>query len=171
MDPRTAGHPSAMRKVSGLAIVFLLAACGGKIAGDGSASGARGTGGYDAPPASPAPPASASASASPSPFDPPVATTPPMSGLAQPPGGNSVEDACAAICERNGQCGADQPDCKDTCADEIRSAASCSAEASTYIHCYAQNLAEGCAALPPVCERAYCAYTTCAGKVVPDYCH
>lgn len=155
------------------AFAFTLAACGGKIAGDQRASsgedptrdpssGATSGSGFD-------PGNASSATQEPSsPFPP---STAPPSGLAQTPGGRTVDDACAAICERNGNCGAGQPDCQQYCADEINGASACSGEANAYIQCYAANLLDnGCAALPPVCETAYCAYTRCAGKVVPTYC-
>ena len=165
-----------MRNTSGLgiALLFLLAACGGKIAGEGSALGAKttegdprgsgtasGTGsGVDPAPApSPTPPSPSA------PFG-----TPPASGVAEPNGGHTVEDACAAICERNAQCGADTPDCQASCSSEIHGASACAPQANAYIQCYASNLATGCAELPPVCEGAYCAYTICTGKVVPNYC-
>jgi hypothetical protein len=145
-------------------------ACGGKIAGDGTSTGISGA----TDPSSGADPttaASGSASPSPSSSFPPFSSPPPPSGLQQPSAGHTVDDACAAICERNGSCGAGQSDCQDHCTTEINGAVACSAQASTYIHCYADNLLDGCAALPPVCEDAYCAYTLCAGKVVPSYCH
>ena len=168
------GHPSnePVPTTSRLLVTFTftLAACGGKIAGDQRTSTGGGdpsrnptsSSGFD-----PAPGTSAT-QAPPSPFAPFAA--PPSGGLAQPSGGRTVDDACAAICERNGQCGATQSDCEDSCSAEIHGAASCSAQANAYIQCYAQNLLPGCAALPPVCESAYCAFTICAGKVVPDYC-
>lgn len=166
------GHPSnkPVRNTSRLLVTFTftLAACGGKIAGDqrapiGDDSSRDPTSGSGFDP-TPAPSGTQQAS---SPF---AAFPAPSSGLAQPSGRPSVDDACAAICERNGECGAAQSDCKDSCADEIRGASSCSAQANAYIQCYAQNLLPGCAALPPACESAYCAYTICAGKVVPRYC-
>lgn len=156
------------RLVLTLALTF-AAACGGKIAGD-----QRTTSGDDSsrdPTASsgaaPAPGSSATQQPS-SPFVP--STAPSSGGLAQPSGAHAVDDACAAICERNGQCGTAPPDCKDSCSTEITGAVACSAQANAYIQCYAANLLPGCAALPPVCESTYCAYTLCAGKVVPDYC-
>jgi hypothetical protein len=167
------GHPSnkPVRNPSRLLVTFTfaLAACGGKIAGDERASSGKDpsgdpTSGSGLDPA----PASSGTQQPSSPFAP---FTAPPSGLPQPSGGRTVDDACGAICERNGECGATQTDCKDSCADEIRGAASCSAQANAYIQCYADNLLPGCAALPPVCEGDYCAYTICAGKVVPRYCH
>ncbi len=150
-----------------------LLACGGKIAGgDPSANGGDPNGGASAGAGGsgagldPTPAPSAS-SQPPSPFAP---YNPPAGGLQQPPGGRTVDDACGAICERNGQCGAGQSDCKESCANEINGAVACSAQANAYIQCYASNLLPGCAALPPVCEAAYCAFTICAGKVVPGYC-
>jgi hypothetical protein len=161
-----------------------LAACGGKIAGDGrsssgsdpnasgattsrgggSGSGGSGSGGVVFPA-----PASSSSDQSPSgPFTPPPSSS--GNGLGQPPDGPSVYDACAAICERNAKCGADSPDCAESCSSEIHGATTCAAQANAYIRCYAANLDSGCAELPPVCENAYCAYTICAGKVVPGYC-
>ena len=104
----------------------------------------------------------------------PSAGQEPASSVAADPGGlpqgvtARSEDPCATICERDGACGAGQTDCHQHCADDLRGRA-CALEATTYLRCYAENL-EGCAALPPVCERAYCAYTVCAGKVVPSYC-
>jgi hypothetical protein len=153
-----------------------LAACGGKIAPDGrsssggdpTASGATSSGsstGVVFPPPAP------SSSDQPSwPLTPSPSPSSPTGGLGQPGAMPTVDDACAAICERNAQCGADSPDCKDTCSSEIHGASACAAQANAYIQCYASNLASGCAELPPVCEGAYCAYTICAGKVVPDYC-
>jgi hypothetical protein len=140
-----------------------MCARGGKIAGEnGNAAG-----GVDPRPAS----SGSSGASEPSwPFTPPTPSAAPSSGLGQPSGGHSVDDACAAICERNGQCGAAQSDCQERCTTEINGALSCSAQANAYIHCYANNLVDGCAALPPVCESDYCAYTICAGKVVPVYC-
>jgi hypothetical protein len=168
------GHPSykPVRNTSPLLVTFVLAlaACGGKIAGDQRAPigddpsrDPTAASGFE-----PAPAASGTQQPS-SPFG--AFAAPPSGGLAQPSGGRTVDDACAAICERNGDCGATQTDCKDSCAAEIRNASACSAQANAYIQCYASNLLPGCAALPPVCETAYCAFTICAGKVVPDYCH
>jgi len=157
-----------------------LAACGGKIAGDGrSSSGGDPTNGNGNGASSsgsgvvfPAPAPSPSSSDEPSsPFAPsPSPSSSSSGGLGQPSGGRTADDACAAICERNGECGADQSDCKESCTSEIDGALSCSAQANAYIQCYASNLLPGCAALPPACESAYCAYTICAGKVVPGYC-
>ena len=151
--------------------VLACGACGGKIAGDnGNAAGGSdptGAGGKSSSGVDPAPSGSAEPS---SPFTAPPPSAAPSSGLGKPSGGRSVDDACAAICERNGQCGAAQSDCQERCTNEIDGALSCSAQANAYIHCYANNLVDGCAALPPVCEGAYCAYTTCTGKVVPSYC-
>lgn len=155
-------HPSRLLVL----LPILLGACGGKIAGD-----LRGSTGDDpdrVPISSPGP----GPTSSPSPSSPFVPAPSPSSssGLGQPSASHIVDDACAAICERNGECGAGQPDCAAFCAKEILGASSCAAQASAYIQCYANNLLPGCAALPPVCESAYCAYTICAGKVVPDYC-
>jgi hypothetical protein len=153
-----------------LSLPAALVACGGKIAGD-----PRGSSGDD-PSRDPIPSPGASAPTTPpssslsSPFPPAVAAGPSSSGITGPSTAHTVDDACASICERNGECGTAPPDCADSCAAQIRSASSCSAQATAYIQCYAGNLVPGCAALPPVCESAYCAYTTCAGKVVPDYC-
>ncbi len=160
--------------VGSVALVVSLAACGGKIAPDGrsssggdpSANGATGSG----PGVSFPPPAPSSSDQPSSPFASPPSSSSSTGGLGQPGATPAVDDACAAICERNAQCGADTPDCKDTCASEISRASTCAAQANAYIQCYASNLASGCAELPPVCEGAYCAYTICAGKVVPDYC-
>ncbi len=148
-------------------------ACGGKIAGDDRGGGFSGNGEDSS--SSPPPPSSSpsgSTSASP-PFTgtPPPSPSPSSSSATSPGDRPSVEDACGAICDRNGRCGADQTDCKERCADEISGASSCSPQANAFIQCYAANLLEGCASLPPVCESAYCAYTICAGKVVPAYCH
>ena len=154
-----------MRSCSSLAVVAIVAlapaACGGKIADDPNAPR---TG-------SPSPSSSATS-------DPPASTAAPSSPLAPDPAGfqspttSTVADACGAICKRNGDCGALQTDCLQRCTEDIQGAAACSAEANAYIHCYADNLAaeSECTALPPVCEPAYCAYTRCAGKVVPSYC-
>jgi hypothetical protein len=154
-----------------VSLVLAVAACGGKIAGDNghttggsdpTAGGGQSSSGFD-------PSTAPSGSAQPSsPFTP--STPPPPTGLPQPSGGHTVGDACAAICERNGTCGAGQSDCEERCTSEIDGALSCASQANAYIHCYADNLVDGCAALPPVCESDYCAYTICAGKVVPSYC-
>lgn len=155
-----------------LALALAVGACGGKIleeagagssgssgrgssgtSSGGSTSGSSGFGGVDPEP--------------PSQQEPPARSDPDPA----PSGKSSVADACETICHRNGQCGAWQSDCKEHCESEISSAAACSPQAKAYIHCYADNLeADSCSALPPVCEDAYCAYTRCAGKVVPKYC-
>lgn len=153
--------PNAVRFLP-LVVAVLAAACGGKILDDPNAKhdgmrddfagSSSGSGGVTTPaPADPLP-------TPPEPSPTPTGSRP------------TVEDACGVICERNGKCGALQTDCLSRCADEIHGAAACSREANAYIHCYADNLEPGCAALPPTCESAYCAYTQCAGKVVPTYC-
>jgi hypothetical protein len=143
-----------------LVVVVVVVGCGGKIAeepgegpdtrsgtGTGTGGGSEGTA-FVVPAPSSAP------------------SVPPPSYPSKP----TVEDACRTICERNGQCGALQGDCYERCTGDIHGASGCASEANAYIHCYANNL-EGCAALPPVCENAYCAFTRCAGGVVPEYCH
>jgi hypothetical protein len=168
-------HPSRLVVTFAFALSLLfpafpvaLVACGGRIAGD-----PRGSSGDDPsrdPISSPGPRAPASPSSS-APFPSAAAAAPSSSsGTTEPSTAHAVDDACASICERNGVCGTAPPDCADSCVAEIRGASSCSAQATAYIQCYAGNLLPGCAALPPVCESAYCAYTICAGKVVPDYC-
>ena len=123
-------------------VLVLVSGCGGKILEE-RASGQE-------PPSSPDP-STSSQGATP--------TLPPK----------NVEDPCDTICTRNNACGAWQPDCNQHCADDLRASSACRVEATAYVQCYAANL-EGCAALPPVCEPAYCAYARCAGKVVPSYC-
>ena len=100
--------------VVGAAVVVLLTAslagCGGKILEDPNAragssdgaSGASGTSGASSggffetpPPATPSQP------------DPPSTK-------------GTVEDPCAAMCERDGKCGAWQPDCYERCSDDMR---------------------------------------------------
>ena len=130
-----------------LLFVAVCVGCGGKIVEDPVASSSE-----------------SSPSDSPSPSPPPPSASP-----FSVPSKASVEDACRTICERHGLCGAQSAGCYEECTGEIHSAAACSGEANKYIHCYADNL-EGCAALPPVCEDAYCAFTRCAGRVVPTYC-
>ena len=143
-----------------MVVSLTAAACGGKIADDpnaprtGGASGTSSAGDVD--------PGTAAAPST------PEQTAQPF-GAAQSSKA-TVEDACGAICRRNGECGAYQGDCLERCTADILAESSCSPQANAYIHCYADNLEPGCAALPPVCEQAYCAYTQCAGKVVPDYC-
>jgi hypothetical protein len=78
------------------------------------------------------------------------------------------DDPCATICESNGGCVGGLKDCIEHCADDLRTP-SCTAEARAYLGCYADNV-QLCSELPPACESAYCAYTLCAGKVVPSYC-
>jgi hypothetical protein len=150
-------------------LAFASGACGGKIADDPAAKldddnrGASGSSGQNGSGNGPSqtPATSGSDIPSPTPFHDP---TP------EPSSKPSVMDACDTICKRDGQCGALQTDCLSRCTDDILAAADCSSEGSAYIHCYADNLQPGCAALPPICEPAYCAYTRCAGKVVPNYC-
>jgi hypothetical protein len=144
----------------GVAAVALMA-CGGKILDD-SSHRPRGDGSIVF---AETPPAASQQQASPSPSL--SADLPPAP---VPPGRAGVADACAAVCKRNAQCGAWQVDCEATCAEDIGGSSACAGEGNAYVHCYADNLVEGCAALPPVCELAYCAYTRCAGKVVPSYC-
>lgn len=149
-----------------LALALATAACGGKIDDDAAARGFSSSGGPSSSSGSfPQPLPTTPPETTPSPA--PTASTQPFT----PPGPSkaSVEDACATICERNGQCGALQSDCYARCTDDIHTAIACGPEAATYIHCYADNL-EGCAPLPPVCESAYCAFARCAGRVVPRYC-
>jgi hypothetical protein len=133
-------------KYLAVALSVLVCACGGKILEE-SGGGGR------------VEPASATSPAAPSPPPPPAEafSSPAKNG-----------DACATICERNGACGAETTDCVARCADDL-SASACSGEANAYVQCYAANL-EGCAALPPVCESAYCAFARCTGRVVPAYC-
>jgi hypothetical protein len=143
-----------------LAVVALslsaLPACGGKILDEGRSAAPPGASGDFGDQMSRA-----------SDDQDPVAVPPP--GLPQPTKSTSG-DACDTVCHRNGECGAWQSDCNQSCTDELRPGAACSAEAGAYIHCYADNLIDGCAALPPVCEASYCAYARCTGKVVPSYC-
>lgn len=105
--------------------------------------------------------------------EPPSTTTLEAAPAPPPPRGatSTSADPCTAICEGNGLCVGGQTECSRRCAEDLANA-SCAAEANTYIRCYADRLeGEGCSVLPPVCEGAYCAYTRCAGKVVPAYCH
>jgi len=132
-------------------LALTLAACGGKIEDDPAARG------------------SSKAYVEPSPTLPPETTASSTPSTPSEPSKPTVEDACTTICDRNGQCGALQSDCYARCTDDIHTAIACGPEAATYIHCYADNL-EGCSPLPPVCEDAYCAFTRCAGRVVPRYC-
>ena len=159
-----------MRSTAAL-LLLIAAACGGKIAGDPEAtrtgSGSSGSSGSSGGGVSPYPVPSSSSSSSTEPAPPPPASSSPLGD----PSKATVEDACGAICKRDGECGAQQPDCLAHCTSDIRGAAGCSSEGDAYIQCYASNLEPGCAALPPACENAYCAYTRCAGKVVPTYCH
>lgn len=159
-------HSSMRRTLLAFVSVALaslaLAACGGKIDED---SAPRGSSGTFTEPSPTVPPET-----TPSPTPSPTATSTPSTPSTPPsPSKASVDDACATICERNGQCGALQSDCYARCADDIHTAIACGPEAATYIHCYADNL-EGCSPLPPVCESAYCAFARCAGRVVPRYC-
>lgn len=146
-----------------LATLAGTAACGGKIADDPEArGGSSGSSGRIVDLPAPTLPQDPAPTPSPAPsFQPPSTPTSPSKP--------TVEDACKTVCDRNGQCGALQDQCYARCTEEIHSATSCTSEASAYIHCYANNL-EGCSALPPVCEAAYCAFTRCAGRVVPRYC-
>ena len=151
------------------ALVFALvslAACGGKILDERDGGAGAATTASPTPDPTPTPTVAGS-------FGPAPAPEPPSPGFpssSKPsPAPTTVSEACETICHRNGECGAWQADCNEHCLDDARGP-SCAAEARTYILCYGQNI-EGCAALPPVCESAYCAYTRCAGKVVPDYCH
>lgn len=142
-----------------------LGACGGKIDEDSAARASSSSGGSSGTFTVPSPTVPPETTRSPTPS--PTATSTPSAPSS--PSKASVEDACATICERNGQCGALQSDCYARCTDDIRTAITCGPEAATYIHCYADNL-EGCSPLPPVCESAYCAFARCAGRVVPRYC-
>lgn len=151
-----------------LSFSVVTGACGGKILEEPGAGGSSGTSG-----------GSSGGSSGSSGFHPrapttqpdPPATAPPVPSAPSPPSNGSVADACETICHRNAQCGAWQSDCNAHCEGEIQAAAACAPQANAYIHCYADNLdTESCTALPPVCEDAYCAYTRCAGKVVPAYC-
>lgn len=144
-------------------LLLITAACGGKIAEDPNATrtGSSGSSGSQVSP-DPLPSSSSTDPGPPSPA--------PSSAFGDPSRA-SIEDACGVICKRDGECGAEQPDCLARCAGEIRGAARCSSEGNAYIQCYAGNLEPGCTSLPPACENAYCAYTRCAGKVVPTYCH
>ena len=121
-----------------------LAACGGKILEERGAGAA---------------------------VDEPPSTTMLEATPAPPPGTRSASaDPCTVVCEGNGGCVGGQSECYRRCAEDLASA-SCAVEATTYVRCYAERIeGEGCSALPPVCEGAYCAYTRCAGKVVPAYC-
>ncbi len=132
-------------KHTALVLAILLAGCGGKILEERGGGGA-----VDEPPstttleAAPAPPVRSKQSTS--------------------------ADPCTVICEGNGGCVGGQSECYRRCAEDLANA-SCALEATTYVRCYADRIeGEGCSALPPVCEGAYCAYTRCAGKVVPAYC-
>jgi hypothetical protein len=142
-------HPSALLVTSAL----LLAACGGKILderGGGAPSSGAGAPSTSSDEATPAPQrAPGLGSSSPSPA--------PRSG-----------DPCTTICESNGGCVGGQQDCIERCAEDLLTP-SCGAEARAYLGCYADNV-QFCSQLPPACEGAYCAYTRCAGKVVPSYC-
>jgi hypothetical protein len=83
----------------------------------------------------------------------------------------SLPDACQAVCERNGLCGANPNDfeCVDRCLAESRGA--CGAVSTTYWVCFGERAESSkCAELPPDCESAYCAYTRCMGQPIPPYC-
>jgi hypothetical protein len=141
------GSASAAPYRAALALVLTLAACGGKIAPD------------------PIP--------DPSPVDPDAVPGPQPSERSQPPpsvpSALSVEALCAAICDRDGRCGADNGSCAERCTKEL-TVGGCAASADAYLQCWAVNLQPGCTALPPACEDAYCAYTRCARIATPPYC-
>lgn len=133
-------------KYCALVLAILLAGCGGKILEE------RGGGG-----AVDEPPSTTTLEAAPAP--------PPARGAK-----STSADPCAVICEGNGGCVGGQSECYRRCAEDLASA-SCAVEATAYVGCYADRIeGEGCSALPPACEGVYCAYTRCAGKVMPAYC-
>lgn len=78
----------------------------------------------------------------------------------------SLTEACAKICERDAKCGAWRVDCAERCLG--RASDGCGAE--TWLRCYGERIEEGCAALPPECEAAYCAWAECAGERATDVC-
>jgi hypothetical protein len=128
--------------------VFPLLACGGKILEE---PGAGPTGGVAAEP----------------PRQEPAPLLPSGPALDEA----TVADACAAICDRDGRCGAWQWGCNASCESEIVASSACAPQASAYVHCYADNLQpSGCSMVPPICEQAYCAYARCTGKGRPAYC-
>ena len=145
MDWRVAGHGRGVKYFT-IAVVVLVAGCGGKILEERTGAA------VDEP--------SSSATLEAAPAPPAARGTKSTSG-----------DPCTVICEGNGGCVGGLGECYRRCAED-RASERCSAEANAYLRCYADRIeAERCSALPPACENAYCAYTRCAGKVVPAYCH
>ena len=131
-----------------LLMCAFVAGCGGKIAPDPNAT-----------PGDPAP-ASSRPDQTAVPGPAPASTS-----------SRSVADACGVVCDRKAQCGALQDRCAETCASQIGVGA-CAPAGNAYIQCWADSFSDqsSCLVLPPVCEQAYCAFTRCAGIVVPDYC-
>lgn len=123
-------------------VLALASACGGKILVEAS-DGSTAVAAAD-PEAATVPNPAPSSSASPSP---------------------SIGEACTKICARDGMCGARTDACEERCL--AKASAGCGA--SEWLRCYAERL-DGCLALPPACEPAYCAWAACAGEPVPDYC-
>lgn len=158
------------RLVIAVVLASGVAGCGGKILDDSGAGG--GTSGGRSGSAGSSGTSGTSSSGGFGPAEPPRRDDDrPGAAVPPAPSRSAVADACETICRRNAKCGAWQSDCNAYCANEINSAAACSPQANAYIHCYADNLEDdSCTALPPLCEEAYCAYTRCAGKVIPRYC-
>jgi hypothetical protein len=100
---------------------------------------------------------------------PPVTTAPAQSAT---PSGDPMDipTACSIICLRNGRCGALQDGCEERCLTDATS--TCGPDYRSYATCFARGIVEGqCAAIPPDCERAYCAWLRCSGQPELDYCH
>jgi hypothetical protein len=130
-----------------VALALALAACGGKIAPDPI-------------------PDVGSVAPEPAPGSQASERSQPPEGV---PSALSVEAVCAAICDRDGRCGADNGTCRERCSAKL-TIGTCAPSADAYLQCWVVNLQPGCGELPPACEDAYCTYTSCAGIVAPPYC-
>lgn len=151
--PRTA--PSSLASVASLVALLSLGslgvACGGRTLYD-NADGGQGA----------APSASATSTAPP---DPSQVTPPGPPPAPLPVPTMSLAEACGRICERDAKCGAWRVDCEERC--HARASDGCGAD--RWLRCYGEHIDE-CAALPPACETAYCAWAACAGEKAADVC-
>lgn len=81
-----------------------------------------------------------------------------------------LSEACAAMCDRDGRCGAARPGCEERCLASGHSF--CGDAYTAFARCYGTHLARApsCDVVPPHCEARYCAYLRCSGERLRDYC-